>query len=403
MHPRGLSFLAALLTTGIIAAPFMGLDDLPQGVRTAIDSERASLAAVHRQFDQTRQEGGAALPPERVRAVEEALKPADADMAALDALYKANRRSDRARAEALLAHERQARSEAARETEKLAALAAIDRDYRAAMSVDLAPVAAAVEKAGRDWPEKRADLESRLASLSETQSGAEAAKARGDADALHRAALLPAQAAELQALAGQLYESWDQVLVDRDARRRREKIRTVRTRDGQVSSGERWVEVSRAEFHGSGDVGMAIAHKPAGRYDSEAERVSHPAWHAYVAPPAEGSNQYGRWERRGADTFWVWFGRYALLRELLSAASGGGATARPLDRREWESFRERHGAAPKQTPSFRSPTSSSTFSGSKYARGGGFSGSKYARGGSFGGSKYKSPSRAIPRVLGRRR
>ncbi len=389
MDKRGLSFVAALLTTGIIVVPFMGLDDLPRGVRTAIDSERASLAVVHRQFDQTCRDGGADLPPGRVHAVDEGLKSADADMAVLAALHKANRRQDRARAETLLAHERQARWNAGTEAEKLGALAAMDRDYQAAMSVDLAPVATAVKKAGRDWPEKQSDLERRLATVREMQSGAEAAKARGDAAALRGAAALPAQAAELQALTGQLYESWDQVLVDRDSRRRREKIRTVRTRESKVTSDERWIEVPRAGFHGSGDVGMAIAHKPAGKYDFEAERAPHPAWQAYVAPPAEGSNQYGRWEHRDGGSFWVWYGRYALLRDLLSAGRGGlGSIVRPLERREWETFRERHGPLPKAAPSVQ-PPSSSGFSGGKYARGGGFGGSKYQRGGSFGGSRYR--------------
>jgi len=45
--------------------------------------------------------------------------------------------------------------------------------------------------------------------------------------------------------------------------------------------------------------------------------VAQPAGFAYVAPPSQGSNQYGYWEHRGGGDFWVFYGQYALLRDLL--------------------------------------------------------------------------------------
>ena len=45
------------------------------------------------------------------------------------------------------------------------------------------------------------------------------------------------------------------------------------------------------------DLGMAIEHKPAGKYDTESERVAQPAGFAYMAPPGQ-SNQYGHWEQQ---------------------------------------------------------------------------------------------------------
>ena len=42
---------------------------------------------------------------------------------------------------------------------------------------------------------------------------------------------------------------------------------------------------------------MAIEHKPAGKYDTESERVAQPAGFAYMAPPGQ-SNQYGHWDHQ---------------------------------------------------------------------------------------------------------
>ena len=44
----------------------------------------------------------------------------------------------------------------------------MERDYKAVHAVDLAALAAAVQKAETDWPEKKPDLESRLGTVRNT-------------------------------------------------------------------------------------------------------------------------------------------------------------------------------------------------------------------------------------------
>src|SRR5208283_2286140 len=117
----------------------------------------------------------------------------------------------------------------------------MERDYHAIHALDLAPVAATVQKAETDWPEKRADLDSRLATVrgAVTQSdnlwqstdaarrqaaagnytGLDFAVLLAAADSLKTsAAALPQKTSELNSLSGQLYDSWDKVLVDMEVR-----------------------------------------------------------------------------------------------------------------------------------------------------------------------------------------
>src|SRR6202012_3864651 len=101
------------------------------------------------------------------------------------------------------------------------------------------------------------------------------------------AADLPRQSAEIATLSGQLYTSWDKLLVDmrQHGHTYDQEIRTVTTRlpdatakAGDTTSDERWVEVPRATYEAQhNDLGMAIEHKPAGKYDSEADHVAQPA------------------------------------------------------------------------------------------------------------------------------
>ena len=91
----------------------------------------------------------------------------------------------------------------------------------------------------KDWPAKKGDIEARLASLKSEQPAAEAAwkdaqaaSAKPDYAALmsdERKLDTLADAPELdQKLAGQLYDSYDKVLVDLEPPNR-EKVKTVRT------------------------------------------------------------------------------------------------------------------------------------------------------------------------------
>ena len=247
----------------------------------------------------------------------------------------------------------------------------MERDHQAIHAFDLAPVAATVQKAETDWPEKKADLDSRLttvrgaAAQSDTlwestdaarrqvaagnYSGVDFAVLLAAADSLKTsAAMLPQKTAELNSLSGQLYDSWDKVLVDMEvrgighAREYDQQIRTVRThltdaaaKTGATTSEEKWVGVPQSTYEAMrNDLGMAIEHKPAGRYDSESEHVAQPAGFAYMAPPTQASNQYGYWEHRDGRNFWVFYGQYALLRDLLFNHG-----YQPVERGEWEGYR----------------------------------------------------------------
>ncbi len=264
------------------------------------------------------------------------LQSASRDMQRLDALEKQNHRGDRQEAEKLLADVRQLRSSALRDATGAqneashwvdlkrnlpAQLQQMQRDYDAVHSFDFTPVSATVQRAESDWPEKKSDLDTRLTSLHETQARGEqvwqsSADLRrlaaagdfahlnfgalgGDADALKTAAAdLPQKSNGLTVLTGQLYNSWDKLLIDMEERGRGksktfdQEIRTVTThvqdsasKSGSTTSDEKWVEVPQSSYQAMrNDLGMAIEHKSAGKYDSEADHVAQPAGFAYVAP-----------------------------------------------------------------------------------------------------------------------
>jgi hypothetical protein len=134
-------------------------------------------------------------------------------------------------------------------------------------------------------------------------------------------------------------------------------------------------------------------------YESEAEHTAQPAGFTYVAPPSQGSNQYGYWDRRDGQSFWVFYGQYALMRDLL-----WNYQYQPIPTYDWEGYRtysSRHetyyGTDPRTNSAPRYGTQGSTtqsrYSTSSYAKGGGFKNSQYAtKSGSYGSSKYASPS-----------
>jgi hypothetical protein len=462
-----LKFLAGFLGILIVCVLLAGFDNLPRGVRAEIDSERRAFADAQKQVQGSQAEVNRDLAAEAdlFRAVPASqqwpgglsraageLESAGQQVAELTALEKANRRTDRQRAESLLASERGLRTAATADASAVQkdaahwielkqhlpqALQGMERDYQAARGFDLAPVAASVQRAETDWPDKKPDLESRLNALrgvaaeseSMWQASAEArrrasagdlsgiALVSADADSLKsHAADLPAKADELKSLAGQLYYSWDKVLVDLEVRgigtnrSFDEKIRTVRTRvpdaaakSGESTSEDKWVEVPRGVYEAQkNDLGMAVEHKPAGRYDSEAERMAQPAGFAYMATPAQGSNQYGRWEHRDGRDFWVFYGQYALMRDLLF-----NHNYRPLDRGEWDGYRtsresghtyygrDEQAGAPKYGS--QGTATQDRYAGSSYAQSGGFRDSKYAsKSGSYRDSQYASPSARDP-------
>jgi hypothetical protein len=308
-------------------------------------------------------------------------------------------------------------------------VADMERDYKTVEAADLGGLTATVQKAQADWPEKKSDLDARLASVTAAktradqawQSSADARNAAaandtskvdyaalfGAADTLKTSAAdLPKQADALKTMTAQLYVSWDKLLVDMRARdgKHEQEIRTVRTqlpdassKGGQTSSDENWVEVSRAQYQAmERNLGMAIEHKPAGKYDIESERTAQPAGFAYMAPPGQ-TNRYGYWDNSGGHSFWVWYGQYALMRDLLFNRS-----YRPVDPYDYYGYRtyqERRQTYYGETPGSGGAkygtggaTTQERYSGSTFAKGGGFKDSKYAsKPGGYSSSKYASP------------
>jgi hypothetical protein len=464
-----LRLLAVSLTLLIVVVLFAGLDTLPRAVRAQIGSDRAALASAETQLRAAQDEIArqSQAEPDLFRAVSATghwtghfgqaaglLQYAAHDMDELSRLEKRNRRQDRQQAESLLSHERDLRAQALAEASGVQKDAAqwvdwkrrlpqtpqeMERDYRAIHAFDLAPLAAAIQKAETDWPEKKADLESRLATVRGAvtqsdglwQSTAEARRqlAAGNFTGLDFAALLaaadslktaaatlPRTTGELNLLGAQLYDSWDKVLVDMEvrgignAREYDQKIRTVRThltdvsaKTGATASEEKWVDVPRVTYEAMrNDLGMAIEHKPAGRYDSESERVAQPAGFAYMAPPSQASNQYGYWEHRDGRNFWVFYGQYALMRDLLFNHG-----YQPVERGEWEgyhTYQDRGRTYYGQDPGASAPkygsqgtATQNRYSGSTYAQGSGFRDSRYAnKPGSYRDSKYASPMARDP-------
>ena len=458
MEKSGLKITAGVVACLMGLVWFAGLDDLPRDMHAQIAAERTQLAAAQKQVAAAQEEVARdrssesvlfnALPSaarygDRLTRAQGVLANAARDVEQLERLERANRRSDLPQIRQILNHERTTRSAAVSDAEAVRQDAAhwidlkrrlpdeardMERDYRAVQSADLASVAALVQKAQNDYPEKRADLQSRLDALRDSAKRADeawqsSAAARttaaandtarvdyatlfGAADTLHTAAAgIPAKTAELKSLTGQLYTSWDKLLVDMRAHNGKyeQKLRTVKTREGTTASDENWVDVGRSQYQATErNLGMAIEHKGLGKYDTEAERTAQPAGFAYMAPPGQ-SNQYGHWERSGGRDFWVFYGQYALMRDLLF-----NRDYRPLDRYEYEdyrNYRQRNqtyygrdssaDSAPKYGTS--GTTTQNRYSGSTFSKSGGFKDSKYAsKPGTYQDSEYATPAMRNP-------
>jgi hypothetical protein len=463
MSRSTLKFLAVLLGVLIIVVYFANLDGLPRSLRSQVGQERAALASAEKQLHATQDDVLAnlrseadlfhAIPasqqwPDQLSKSLGDIQLASHDMEQLSALEKRNRRQDRQQVETLLAQERSLRTTALAEATGIQKEAAhwvdvkrhlpeevqqMERDYGAIHGFDLGPVTATVQKAETDWPDKARNLEKRLAEVRDVigqgetawQSSTDSRRMAAANDFAHldlaalvaadntlktAAANLPAEAKKLEKHVGQLYVAWDKILVDMEVRGGNtygQKIRTVEThfadasaKTGEVTSDEKWVDVSQAVYEAQkNDLGMAIEHKPEGKYEAEAEHVAQPAGFAYVAPPSQGSNQYGYWDHRDGRDFWVFYGQYALMRDLLF-----NHQYQPLDRGDWEGYRTYssrgqtyYGGGSTTTQSAprygtQGSATQSRYSTSTYAQKGGFKDSKYAtKSGSYGDSKYASP------------
>ena len=284
--------------------------------------------------------------------------------------------------------------------------AKVDRERETIRAFDLSSVTTAVGRAEQDWPAKKPALESRLSSLVDATRKTEA-PSQGAPSILiaeesafsQETAALSRNSQELQSECGELYDSWDKILTDLDHSKFgaddalfRERIKTVRThfidvplKKTETHSEEHWTDVSEASFHQvENDLGMAIAHKDAGQFDSEAQTTPQPAGFSYVASPSVGSNQYGYWTHTGGESLWTFLPQYLILRELL-----WNHDYRPVAAGEYNAYRtaQSRGATyygRDTTTAALKYGSHGTFTQQHYAD------SRYVQSGAFKGSAYAS-------------
>ena len=313
-------------------------------------------------------------------------------------------------------------------------LTQMDQAHARLQSADLGNLAQVVERAQRDWPAKRPDLDSRLNALRSAPDRAEVqwqateaarvAAASGKAGGRDIAALITVDIAladasagldrngeELRNLSGQLYESWDKILEDLEVsdgdRTYREKVKTVRTKfldvptkKTETTTDVKWVDVSPAVYRAAEDnLGMAIAHKDAGLFDSEAQTVPQPAGYAYIAPPGQ-SNQYGYWSNGPQGSFWTFLPQYLIMRELF-----WGRSYQPIYVNSYTTYYSYHSSgrtwygqdSPQAPPKYGShgTFTQSTYANSKYVQSPGYKSSGYASRQYSGGSS--SPATSSPR------
>jgi len=429
---------------------------LPRALRDDIAAEHDKLQQAERQLRRTADDVKADLAkfpsanwPSKLSAAQAELDRAKADGVELDKLVKDSGRigiqEARRRAESLLREERGLRQKALDDSDAIEAdatrwldfennaphyLAKMKSEYEQVTSADLSQVTKKVEKAEQDWPAKKADLDARLASLRQISDTAATQWHTAESTPVSAATVptlvaaddalaidareITTDANQLNALSGQLYYAWDKILVDLDKSREgmdtvyREKVKTVEThfvdvaaKKTEVTSDENWTDVSASAFRSvEPDLGMSIAHKDAGLYDSEAVTMAQPPGFAYMATPEQGRNQYGYWSQSGGQSVWTWLPEYFLMRELF-----WGPRYQPIYINEYRGYqsavnygRTYYGqSTPAAPPKYGShgTFTEQRYSGSRYVQSGGFKGSGYAS--SRNAESPRSPSSGFSR------
>ena len=455
MERRALGIVAIIIIGLMALVATAGLDHLPGSVKKQVDAgsgllanDKQTLERDQSQLDKTIGEDPALFQKEadgwraRLGQDQAQLDSAAAKLEGLKQLAKANRRGDEANVERGLKEFNSLReqalgdasavqSEAQRRLEfkrKLPErLRATRASYESLEAVDADAVAGQVRKAMTDWPAKREDLQTRLDALKDYKT-----KAQGiwDSSAELRAAAekgnlpdsqletLSSDAEQIDslareakegiaadnALASQLYTNWDKLLLSVEDQR--QKVRIVRTRfpdatltHGETTSEERTEPLDTAFLRDrEAPTGMVIERKPAGKYDSEAERTVQPPGYAYIAPPGQ-SNAYGYWSG-GA---WHWLGEYLLLSQLLRSSRepiylpdydayrysrSRGETYYGRNREYEPPRRPTGGWYTERGPASSGGIGSGGFGASPYRSRGTFSGSQYRSRGTFGSSGF---------------
>jgi len=305
----------------------------------------------------------------------------------------------------------------------------IEADYKAVQAVRLDELKAKIDKGVVDWPDKKADLERRLAAVSAQVKRAEevfqsSAKVRelagqGVLPADQVVALFEASrdmqaartaaagaAAQLPSLIEQLYWSWEKILADMEIREGLDvtfhhKIQTVKTRVVPKDSEEvkpkesaSWQRVPKARYEAmKKSLGMVVEEKPAGKYDHEAKRVTQPPGYSYIASRTTGRNHYGYWHHGPTGWFWHWHRPYGYMGRYY-----WGPGYRPISASDYGQYTTHRAANRTYTGGGRygsaGTATKSKYASSKYVRTGGFRSTQYVKsGGTYRGSRYARPSR----------
>ena len=453
MNRKLLGILAVVIILLMALVATAGLDNLPRELKTTVAAAETRVASDRTLFDQERAAVERALKEEpalfqtraaswaaRIGQARERISKAKGELGAVRKLTQEDRRDDARKVEQGVARAETMRAGALQEVKSIRAEAerwlgykrnlpahieSMTRDYEAIRSFDPDSATAAARKAMFDWPAKRPDLEQRIASLAATKSRAEqvwesssparAQSASQNSEAVDYAALfasadelsqLARQAREgadaVNQLAGQLYVNWDKLLLEVSEDQR--KVRLVRTRfpdatlqNGQTSQEEKWEPLAGAEAaQMERNVGLVIARKPAGKYESEAESSVQAPGYAYVAPPGQ-ANAYGSWN----NGVWSWLPQYLLLSQMLRGPSvppitmgDYGSYQRARQRGEVYyrgSARTSGGGLRGVMDRVRSGSSGGGFWRERAAsQPGGYRGSRYENRGSYSGSRYQS-------------
>lgn len=471
MNRRSLGALAIVIIILMAIVAMAGLDNLPRGLRKSIDAAANQLDSDRSQLAQNRGFVNRVLVDEpvlfrtkqssyrdRLDRDSACLTSAASLLTSLQQIAKANRRADAAKAESELSRYESTRKGCVQDAAEVRAdaerwikykhelpqrLAAMKASYETVRLFDVDAAAAPAKKAIVDWPAKRDDLESRVNQLNTLKSQGEqawmaAANLRSQAEAGNVtdfdyatffqsgdrlddiARQLKSGAETANQLAAQLYKSWDKLLLDVDDNHGgREKVRIVTTKykdaalsGAETSSEERWEELSGARARDAEkSVGMVIARKQAGKYDSEVERNVQPPAIAYVAPPGQ-SNAYGSWQ----NGVWSWLPQYLILSHLLNSSRGSiyhdDYEAYYQARRRGEIFYGRNGnpwwsggrstgglgGTLGRARDWANSRSNSSRGGTEFYKerpktyggnSGGYSGSQYQNRGSYSGSRYQ--------------
>jgi hypothetical protein len=293
------------------------------------------------------------------------------------------------------------------------------QDFKAMDLSALAALRTTATQASSDWPEKKADITTRMAvflelELQAAQSHAfvvaENKKSDGEVDfdklvnhceALNKGKTSFVQSRDnITSLLGQLYVSWDKILEDMEIREGAEVVfyhtyKLIKVDRENKSASENKVQQVSKELYlrHEKDLGMTLESKAKGFYDFEAVKKTSPPGYNYV-----GNSHYGRWEQRSGGSFWIFYGQYAFMRNLF----WGSSYYHPVSRTSWNGYRTsrdqgrtyygRDSSGRSQYGS-KGTMAQTKYKGSKYTSKGGYAGTQFKRsGGSYRGSKYASKS-----------